>query len=140
MSVVTIADYKVISEEATSPEEICRRAYMMLLDMDIGDVFTSRFVSQLEKALEGTEITISFVSTYKDYIIPNNLAGLAIIRWITPSEDDKHFTPTDFCFPLFIGRKDLPEFENSEAVIEEWIRIEAEAKQYAYELKESLKL
>jgi hypothetical protein len=140
LSILSIDDYKLIDEEAFEYSDICKRAHTLLLDLGSEDALARRFIAQLEDALGDDTTSVSFITSYKNYIIPKNFAGVALIKWVTPEEYTDYLAPSDFCIPLFVAQKALPVFADAAQVMEEFIRVEAEARQYAYELRESLKL
>lgn len=139
MSILSINDYKLIEEEAKEYSDIAKRAYTLLLDLGSEDALGRRFVKHLEEALDDAT-SVSFVTAYKNYVIPNNFAGVALIKWLTPDEYNEYLAPSDFCVPLFIAQKAVPVFADAAFAMEEFIRLEAEARHYSYELRESLKL
>lgn len=94
----------------------------------------------MEETLSDDATSVSFVTAYKNYVIPKNFAGVALIKWVTPEKHTEHLAPSDFCVPLFVAQKAVPVFDNASYAMEEFIRVEAEARQYAYELRESLRL
>lgn len=140
MSIISSDGYKIIEEEVTDPEEICLRAFVLLLDLNVGETLAKTFVSHIEQTLHDEALEVSFITAYKDHVIPSNFAGLALIKWLTPEEGVEHLASSDFCFPLFIGYNNAPQFEDVSILMENFIRVETEARQYAYELKDSLKL
>lgn len=139
MSIFSIEGYKLIEEEVTDLTEIFVRAYQLLIDLGSDEIMGSNFVAQLGESLDDLP-SVSFLTIYKDYVIPKNYVGIALIKWITPAEYNDYLAPSDFCVPLFIAQKALPEFADAAQVMEDFIRLEAEARHYSYELRESLKL
>lgn len=139
MSIFSIDNYKLIEEEATDLSEIAIRVYQLLIDLGSDEIMGSNFAAQLSDSLDGAT-SVSFLTIYKDYVIPKNYAGVALIKWITPDEYNDYLAPSDFCVPLLLAQKALPVFENAAQTMEEFIRLEAEARHYSYELRESLNL
>jgi hypothetical protein len=139
MSILSIGDYKLIEEEALKYSDISQRAYTLLIDLGSDEELGKRFVAQLEDSLENAD-SVSFVTAYKSYIIPKNFAGVALVKWVTPEEYTDHLAPSDFCVPLFVAQKALPVFSEASKVMEEFIRLGAEARHYSYELRENLNL
>lgn len=142
MSIFSIENYKIIEEEVTQLSdfsEIYKRTYQLLIDLGSDEVIGSNFAAQLGDLLDGAT-SFSFLTFYKDYVIPKNFAGVALIKWITPIENNAYLYPSDFCIPLLIAQKAVPNFSDAAQIMEEFIRLEAEARQYSYELKESLNL
>lgn len=139
MSILSIDDYKLIEEEVREYSDIADRAYTLLLDLGSEEELGKKFVAQLEESVEDAT-SVSFITAYKNYVIPKNFAGVALIKWVTPEEYNDYLAPSDFCVPLFIAQKAVPIFTDAAHIMEEFIRVEAEARHYAYELRESLKL
>lgn len=139
MSIFSIDNYKLIEEETTDLSEIFRRTYQLLIDLGSDEVMGRNFASKLEDSLDGAT-SVSFLTIYKDYVIPKNYAGIALIKWLTPVEYNDYLDSSDFCVPLLIAQKAVPTFANAAQAMEEFIRLEAEARHYSYELRESLNL
>lgn len=139
MSIFSIDNYKLIEEETSDLSEIFRRTYQLLIDLGSDEIMGSNFAAQLGDSLDGAT-SVSFLTIYKDYVIPKNYAGVALIKWLTPVEYNDYLDPSDFCVPLFIAQKAVPAFANAAQAMEEFIRLEAEARHYSYELRESLNL
>lgn len=139
MSIFSIDDFKLVEEEVTDFSEVFRRTYQLLIDLGSDEIMGSNFAAQLGDSLDGAT-SLSFLTIYKDYVIPKNYAGVALIKWITPVEYNNYLAPSDFCVPLFVAQKAVPTFARADQIMEEFIRIEAEARHYSYELKESLNL
>lgn len=138
MSILTIAEYKLIDEEVINPDEMFKRAKTLLIDLGSEELLAHRFAWEVENDFEGAT-SISFISAYKNYVAPQSLAGVAFLKWTLPDEDMDYLAPSDFCIPLFMAQKALPMFSGASDAMEEFIRLEAEAKHYAYELEESMK-
>jgi hypothetical protein len=139
MSIFSIDNFKLIEEEVTDFSEIFKRTYQLLIDLGSDEIMGSNFAAQLDDSLDGAT-SVSFLTIYKDYVIPKNYAGIALIKWVTPVEYNDYLAPSDFCVPMFIAQKASPEFARADQIMEEFIRLEAEARHYSYELKESLNL
>ena len=140
MSILSIEDYKLIEEEAREYADISRRIFTLLLDMGSDPAIAERFATKMESDFEDAT-SVSFITAYKNYVIPKNYAGVALVKWLNPDpKNTKDLTPDDFYAVLFIAQKAVPTFTGASNVMEEFIKVEAESRQYAYELKESLKL
>lgn len=137
MSIRSIGNYKLIEEETNDPYEIAAMAYTLMIDLGSDEALTKRFVEQLEEPLEDAS-AVSFVTAYKNYVVPHNLAGVALIKWLEPETGTPSLAASDFCEPLFIAQKAIPVFVDAASVLEDFIRVEAEARLYAHNFKDML--
>ena len=138
MSIVSINGFKIIEEEVCDYTDIDKRMQTLFRDLGMPDLL-SRFSENVEDIF-GDATKVGFLSAYKEYIVPKNFCGLAVVKWITPERFEPYLDASDFCVPALIAQKGSDEYDGVSEALEESIRLGAEARLYAYELRESLKL
>lgn len=140
MSILSIGDYKLLEEETKGYDDIADRGCTLLRDLGLEESLTETFLNNLEAIIGDDAVSVSFFTAYKDYVVPSNLAGMSLIKWVEPEEDTEYLEISDFCVPLLIVQKSVSEFFGVIDSMEEFIELKSEARLYDYELRESFKL
>lgn len=140
MSILSIGNYKLLEEEAKGYDDIADRGCTLLRDLGLEESLTETFLNNLEAIIGDDAVSVSFFTAYKDYVVPSNLAGMSLIKWVEPEADTEYLEISDFCVPLLIVQKSVSEFFGVIDSMEEFIELKSEARLYDYELRESFKL
>lgn len=136
MSITAMGIYKLVEEDVFFSEDIDIRLATLFFDLSEDEHLTRRIAVSMQPTLYNAE-RVTFISAYKNQITPKSFVGLAMVKWTTSNQDEKHLEVSDYCFPLFVAHKEVFDSEVTD-ILEKFIYMKAQSQQYAHEITREL--